>query len=98
MPFTIQTLALFRRISLIIIGLLFISAPIRAQSAPDAHAEDRAAIMQLLTNQQDEWNKGNIDAFMTAYWNSPDLTFSGASGTQRGFEAVRARYKKAYPD
>ena len=35
---------------------------------------------------------------MEAYWRSPDLTFSGTSGVQRGFEAVRARYKKVYPD
>ena len=98
MPFPIQTLARFRRISLILIGLFAIPSVIRAQSPADAHAKDRAAILQLLTNQQDEWNKGNVDAFMTAYWNSPELTFSGASGVQRGFEAVRARYKKAYPD
>ena len=98
MPFPIQTLARFRRISLILIGLFAIPSVIRAQSPADAHAKDRAAIMQLLMNQQDEWNKGNVDAFMTAYWNSPELTFSGASGVQRGFDAVRARYKKAYPD
>ncbi|MBV9887167.1 MAG: nuclear transport factor 2 family protein [Acidobacteria bacterium] len=54
--------------------------------------------MQLITNQQDAWNKGDVDAFMTAYWKSPDLTFSGASGTQRGYDAVYARYKKSYPD
>ncbi|HEY4906269.1 MAG TPA: nuclear transport factor 2 family protein [Candidatus Acidoferrum sp.] len=65
---------------------------------PDPHAKDRVAITQLLSVQQVAWNKGDIDAFMTAYWNSPDLTFSGASGVQRGFEAVSARYKKVYPD
>jgi len=98
MPFPIQILARFLRILLILIGLFSITSVIRAQSAADDHVKDRAAIIQLLTNQQDEWNKGNVDAFMTAYWNSPELTFSGASGVQRGFEAVRARYKKAYPD
>jgi uncharacterized protein (TIGR02246 family) len=98
MPFPFQTLTRFLRILLIIIGLNVMPGAIRAQSPADAHAKDRAAIMQLLMNQQDEWNKGNVDAFMTAYWNSPELTFSGASGVQRGFDAVRARYKKAYPD
>lgn len=69
-----------------------------AQSTDDPHAKDRRAISQLLTTQQDDWNKGNVDAFMSAYWKSPDLTFSGASGTQRGYDAVYARYKRSYPD
>jgi beta-aspartyl-peptidase (threonine type) len=71
---------------------------LRAQSAPDTQAKDRAAVTQLIKDQQVSWNKGDIDSFMEAYWHSPDLTFSGASGVQRGFEAVRARYKKVYPD
>jgi uncharacterized protein (TIGR02246 family) len=98
MRFPCQSLTPFRRMLLIILFLIVIQGFARAQSAADAHAKDRAAILQLLTNQKDNWNKGDVDAFMTAYWNSPDLTFSGASGVQRGFEAVRARYKKAYPD
>jgi L-asparaginase / beta-aspartyl-peptidase len=98
MPFSFRNPARFLPISLIIIGLILMPGLIRAQLSADAHAKDRAAIVQLLTSQQDEWNKGNVDAFMTAYWNSPDLTFSGASGTQRGYDAVYARYKKAYPD
>jgi L-asparaginase / beta-aspartyl-peptidase len=85
-------------IALIMLGLTIASQATLAQSASDAHAKDRAAITQLLTTQQDNWNKGNVDAFMAAYWKSPDLTFSGSSGVQRGFEAVRARYKKVYPD
>jgi beta-aspartyl-peptidase (threonine type) len=35
---------------------------------------------------------------MDGYWKSPDLTFSGAGGIQRGWDAVRERYKKTYPD
>jgi uncharacterized protein (TIGR02246 family) len=85
-------------ILLIMLGLTVASPQGRAQSSPDSRAKDRAAITQLLSTQQVAWNKGDIDAFMTAYWNSPDLTFSGASGVQRGFDAVRARYKKVYPD
>src|SRR6185312_15112069 len=48
--------------------------PATAQSTDDPHAKDRRAISQLLTTQQDDWNKGNVDAFMSAYWKSPDLT------------------------
>jgi L-asparaginase / beta-aspartyl-peptidase len=86
------------RIILIILYLTFTARPGRAQSASDVHAKDQAAITQLLSAQQVAWNKGDIDAFMTAYWNSPDLTFSGTSGTQRGYDSVHSRYKESYPD
>jgi len=69
-----------------------------AQTTPDPHAKDRAAITQLLTTQQSNWNKGDVDAFMAAYWKSPNLTFSGSTGTHRGYDAVYERYKKSYPD
>jgi ketosteroid isomerase-like protein len=94
MPVRCATLCIL----LIIIGLTIAPPPGGAQSASDSHAKDRADITQLLSNQQIAWNKGDVDAFMTAYWNSPDLTFSGVSGIQRGFETVRVRYKKVYPD
>ena len=98
MPCSTETPTYIRRILLIIIGLTVCPGWIRAQSAADAHAKDRGAIMQLLTTQQDDWNKGDVDAFMKAYWKSPDLTFSGARGTERGYDGVYARYKKSYPD
>jgi beta-aspartyl-peptidase (threonine type) len=87
-----------RHILLITLALLIFTLLASAQSGADSYPKDRAAITQLLTTQQDDWNKGNVDAFMSAYWKSPDLTFVGASGLQRGYDAVYARYKKAYPD
>jgi uncharacterized protein (TIGR02246 family) len=98
MPVSMTIHPQISRIILMMLGLTFATQAGRAQSGPDSHAKDRAVITQLISVQQVAWNKGDIDAFMTAYWNSPDLTFSGASGVQRGFEAVRARYKKVYPD
>ena len=86
------------RILLITLALTIASMPVVAQSESATHATDRATITQLLTNQQDNWNKDDVDAFMSAYWNSPELTFSGTGGIRRGFEAVRDRYKKSYPD
>ena len=86
------------RILLITMALAMVAHSSLAQSASDSHAKDRTAITQLLTHQQDDWNKGDVDSFMSAYWKSPDLTFVGSSGVQRGYDAVYARYKKAYPD
>jgi uncharacterized protein (TIGR02246 family) len=70
---------------------------LHAKGAANAVA-DRAAITEVLTKQQLAWNDGNVDAFLTGYWNSPELTFSGSSGVARGWDGVLARYKKSYPD
>lgn len=53
------------------------------------------AIRQVLNDQQSAWNRGDIDAFMQGYNNSPDTTFIGTT-TMRGYSAVLARYKKTY--
>jgi TonB family protein len=59
---------------------------------------DRDAIRMVLYAQQAAWNRGDVDAFLVGYWQSPELTFSGSSGVSRGWDGVRARYKKNYPD
>lgn len=64
----------------------------------EAHDADRAAIVGVLKVQQAAWNRGDIVAFLTGYWRSPELTFSGSNGVSRGWDGVLARYKKNYPD
>lgn len=59
---------------------------------------DREAIGAVLSAQQKAWNEGNVDAFLEGYWHSEELTFSGGQGISRGFDAVRERYQKGYPD
>lgn len=66
--------------------------------APDTHDADRAAINAVLKAQQAAWNRGDVDAFLKGYWESPELTFSGSNGLARGYDGVVARYKKNYPD
>jgi beta-aspartyl-peptidase (threonine type) len=68
--------------------------PLRSQDRD----QDRAAILTLLNQQQADWNSGNVDAFLSGYWHSTDVSFSGASGIIRGWDAVLARYKKSYAD
>ncbi|MGB7283224.1 MAG: nuclear transport factor 2 family protein [Candidatus Acidiferrum sp.] len=66
--------------------------------ATEAHQADKAAIQAVLNAQQAAWNRGDVDAFLTGYWHSPELTFSGSGGISRGWDGVLARYKKNYPD
>jgi ketosteroid isomerase-like protein len=80
-------------------GLLCVSWPKNSLARP---GEDRKAehdaILSVLNAQQEAWNRGDVDAFVVGYWQSPELTFAGSSGVARGYDGVLARYKKNYPD
>jgi beta-aspartyl-peptidase (threonine type) len=83
----------------VLVGL-FASVVLGQKLSPDSqeHQSDRAAIAKILDAQHNNWNQGNVDAFLEGYWHSPDLTFSGSGGIARGWDGVLARYKKNYPD
>jgi ketosteroid isomerase-like protein len=82
-----------------VLGLLAWAVQARKPgAAPEERAGDRSAITKILETQQNNWNQGNVDAFLDGYWHSPDLTFSGSGGIARGWDGVLARYKKNYPD
>jgi uncharacterized protein (TIGR02246 family) len=79
--------------------VFFFAAQEPAPTQPSGeHAADREAISTVLRAQQSAWNRADVDAFLEGYWHSPKLTFSGSNGVARGWDAVRARYKKNYPD
>jgi ketosteroid isomerase-like protein len=78
--------------------LLAITVSQLAAQKADGRTEDRAKITAVLTAQQAAWNRGDVDSFLVGYWESPELTFSGSTGVARGFEGVRTRYQKNYPD
>jgi hypothetical protein len=74
-----------------------------AGSAFPAAAQEKAqgvdaALRGLLAAQAADWNRGDIDAFMRGYWNSPEITFAGTSGISRGWQTVLDHYHKNYPD
>src|SRR4029077_739356 len=70
----------------------------RTSAEAEKHDRDQAAILEVLKTQQVNWNRGDVDVFLEGYWHSPELTFAGTSGIARGWDAVRARYKKNYAD
>ncbi len=78
---------------------LFLSRDARSVAQASASTEsDRAAITNVLDEQQSAWNAGDVSSFMKSYWDSPELTFAGSGGIARGWESVLARYKREYPD
>ena len=63
-----------------------------------AQNKDEQAIRNILRNQTQNWNKGNIEAFMQGYWQSDSLLFVGKNGPKYGFQTTLENYKKSYPD
>ena len=56
------------------------------------------ALRSLLMEQQEAWNRGDIDHFMEGYLKSDSLRFVSADGEVRGWQATLERYHRAYPD
>lgn len=79
--------------TILILLLGFISFSIIAQKA-----NERQAVMDVLTRQNKNWNQGNISAFMEDYWKSDSLMFIGSKGVVYGWKATLDRYNKSYPD
>ena len=59
-------------------------------------AQQSAQIQQVLSTQVDAWNRHDLNAFMTGYWNSPDLTFFSGANAAHGWQAALDRYRKNY--
>lgn len=55
-------------------------------------------IEQIMEQQTVDWNNGDIDGFMEAYWKSEKLQFGGAKGLTFGWNQTLENYKKGYPD
>ncbi len=56
------------------------------------------AVQQILKEQQADWNRGDVDAFMQHYWKSDQLQFIGSSGMTSGWQETLDNYKRRYPD
>ena len=84
---------------LLLAAAAFALPPRIAKATANAESSSpQSEIHALIEMQANAWNRGDMDAFMTAYWKSDDTAFVGASGITRGWQAVLDRYHKNYPD
>ena len=60
-------------------------------------AQDKEAVLKVLRNQEQAWNRGDIDGFMQGYWKSDSLVFVGKTAPVYGWQPTLDRYRKAYP-
>ena len=71
------------------LSILLVAAACMAQTPAES-------IRKVLDDQISAWNRGDIDAFMVGYDNSPDTTFVG-SHVDHGWDNVRRQYHERYP-
>jgi ketosteroid isomerase-like protein len=77
----------------VLLILLFSSFNVIAQnSKPDV----TSSVEQVLRRQQEAWNHHDLEAFMSSYWNSPDLTFFSGADKTSGWQSTLDRYRKKY--
>jgi uncharacterized protein (TIGR02246 family) len=77
-----------------VVALLVFSA---ACTPSQSRAGDPAAEVRAVWNAQVEaWNRGDLDAFMNGYWNSPDLVFFSNKSETRGWQQTLDRYRASY--
>jgi ketosteroid isomerase-like protein len=60
------------------------------------HLAAEAVVKSLLIRQTEAWNRGDLEAFTSAY--ADDAVFVSPSGLTRGRDEVLERYRRRYPD
>ncbi len=72
----------------------------KASKPPKSEKPERIDLIigAAMKNQENAWNRGDIDGFMAGYWRSDSLIFIAPHGLTYGWKQTLDNYKKAYPD
>jgi uncharacterized protein (TIGR02246 family) len=73
--------------------LVFINA---CAPSPTGNGDPAAEVRAVWNASVEAWNRGDLDAFMTGYWNSPDLVFFSNRTETRGWQQTLERYRATY--
>jgi ketosteroid isomerase-like protein len=61
-------------------------------------AEALASIGAALQRLEEDWNRGDMEAYLAAHLRDPALTVVAGNTLLRGWDAFAARYRAAWPD
>lgn len=76
--------------------LIALAISAAAQTAPVGLNETKSAVTAVLRAQQDAWNHHDLEAFMSGYWHSPDLTFFSGGRENHGWQQALDHYRATY--
>ena len=77
----------------VVIGLSFCAA---AVAAPAVAVTAQSGVADLLARSAGAWNRGDLDAFMQTYEDSPQTIYVSAKTVIHGYAGIRAHYAHAY--
>jgi len=83
------------KVRLLCIFLLLCTLPAVGQSPKQNDDAAKDAVEAVLSAQRDAWNRHALDALMTGYWKSPELTFFSGADEHDGWPAAVGRYHNA---
>lgn len=78
-------------IALLLLGLSLLSCSNEA-----AKNDIEGGVRSVLNAQMEAWNKGDLEAYMKGYWNSPELLFYANGSQTRGWQPTLDRYRARY--
>lgn len=77
--------------------IIFIASVATFAQSDTKKAKISNDIRAVMDKQADDWNRGDIPAFMKGYWKSDQLTFV-STGVTKGWQQTLDNYKRSYPD
>ncbi|NQY07108.1 MAG: DUF4440 domain-containing protein [Flavobacteriaceae bacterium] len=88
-----------KKINLLVLTAICLSIFLISWNSWDSIAtkDDEKTIKAILNQQAKEWSNGNLEGFMSGYWNSEQLKFIGSKGLTYGWQQTLDNYKKGYP-
>ncbi|HME89438.1 MAG TPA: nuclear transport factor 2 family protein [Chthoniobacterales bacterium] len=75
-----------------------VTAIFRSTATSAAPQKVASEIQNVLSAQQDAWNRGDVEQFMSGYWRSDQTVFISDDEVARGWQKVLDRYKRKYSD
>ncbi len=66
------------------------------RSAADDPAAIESEVRQSLARLQTDWNSGDMEAYLAAYWNDPGLSMMTGGTALRGWQAVAELFRATW--
>ncbi len=83
-----------RLVSLTAMGVLLFSTGVLGSQ--DSGSGAGKELRQVLSDQQEAWNQGNLNLFMETYWKSERLSYFSGGTVIEGWQGLKERYEKRY--
>jgi uncharacterized protein (TIGR02246 family) len=77
-------------------GVVILAVAVGVALAANPTPDEATAVRKVLDDQLAAWNKGDLETFMTGYWNSAELTFYSGKEKRQGWKETLERYRQRY--